>query len=267
MKFNMLHHHTLKGFAALVCLAGIASQGQLHAQKKSPPYSTKLSVLTFVDTGKISMLRWLKANGEIDEGRECRVLISSSSILHPVNYSGPREMTLCSLKPKTDTGDEKNHTPLARVKLPNSRHTLVLLLPQVKGKAADLPYRAVAIDSAIPRFENGCRYLFNFTHLPIRGIMGKTPFDPKAKDNKRFTIKGGGSAILTPLDSNAPAGTGRQIYIGYRNTDTGEWNRMVSSRWFRTPGKRKFVFFYLGTQSATPLMKIVAEAAPLPDQD
>lgn len=266
MKSNMYLHRATTGFAALVCLVLSASQGSLHAQQKPQPHRTKLSVLTFVDTGEVSMLRWLKASGEIDEGGDRQVLISSSSILHPVKYVGPRVLTLCV--PGSAAGDtQQGHTPLARVRLPNSRHTIVLLLPRAKNAASVPTYRAVAIDSAIPKFKNGSRYLFNFTKIPIRGIMGETPFNPKAKTNKHFTIKGGGKKVLTPLESDAPARAGRQIYIDYQDGDTRQWRRMVSSRWFRTPGKRKFVFFYLDAESATPRMKIIAEAAPLPDED
>ncbi|WP_435894785.1 hypothetical protein [Oceaniferula spumae] len=266
----MPHRLTIIRIVSLIFLVLISSHGEIPAQEKAPIHKTKLSVLSFANTGDLSELRWLKTNGELDEGADSKVLISSSSILHPVDYSGPRVITLCVPNHAAKVGandDGKSHTPLAKVTLPISQKTIVLLLPPVKNAVSGLAYRAVAIDAATPDFKNGSRYLFNFTQPPIRGIMGETPFQPDAPKNKHFRIEGGGKTILTALDSSAPAREGRQIYIDYHDASTKEWKRMVSSRWFRTPGKRKLVFFYLDARSPSPRMKIISEAAARPDEN
>lgn len=262
--------HIPRHITTMASLAGMlvfSSLGKLDAQDSQPLHHTQLSVLSFANTADHGKLRWLKTGDKLDEKATSRVFVSSSSILDPVKYSGPRTLTLCipDSSGRSSEGDDKiAYTPLAKVTLPSSKKVIVLLLPRAKNSSSELPYRALAIDGSTPRFSNGSRYIMNFTKLPVRGVMGRTPFLPNSKKNKRFLVQGGKKTILPALDSSAPAREGRQAYVEYYDATSKQWIRITSARWFHSPNKRKFVFIYLHPGSSTPQLKIISENIPQP---
>lgn len=228
---------------------------QLSAQQKDKnTHRTNLSIFVLHYDAALTQLHWLDKEGSLN--KKTSISTSTSSILTPIKYKGPKVITLCSVK-KNAAPDDIQFTPVAKVNLPVSKNTILILIPNSKAKTgtpSKFPYRAIAIDDSDTRFIAGSRWVFNFTQAPIRGITGEVPFEPTRKNNNRFILKTGKSTIVKSLSGK----TFNQIYLEQKNPATKQWERFKSSRWFSTPNKRKFVFIYQ-KGNTTPRLKIASQ--------
>jgi len=238
----------------------LALTSMLSAQKKdTTEHLTKLSIFVLKYDESLTQLHWLDSTGKLDKGTPINT--STSSIMAPIKYKGPKKMTLCSLK-KNATPEGVQFTPVAKVTLPESKNTILILIPSSPKKKSEkgwLPYRAVAIDDNDKKFIAGSRFVFNLTNSPVRGITGEVPFQPSRKDNNRFVLEAGKSTIVKSLSGK----TFNQIYLEQRAPASKEWKRFKSSRWFHMPNRRKFVFIYQ-QGNTPPRLKIVSQNMTTP---
>ena len=116
----------------LYCILLTLSATILNAQKEdSSVHRTKLSILVLQYHESLNQIYWLDKKGEIDKDNSLHT--STSSIIAPIKYKGPKVITLCALKQKPNP-DGSLYTPIAKASLPASKNTIIILIPNSKKK-------------------------------------------------------------------------------------------------------------------------------------
>ncbi len=251
----------------LIYLLVLLLPGLLAAQDKPvKTHKTNLSIVVMRYNEALNQLYWTNTKGEVDKSKS--IMTSTSSILAPAKYEGPKKLMFHSLKKIADEG-KGDFEPVASVSLPDSKNTIVIIFPNptygvndTEGKTKELPYRAVAVSDNNTKFTLGSRFLLNLTAKPIRGMTGEIPFYVKAENNNRFILKPGESTIVTNLSGK----TSNQVYIESYDEENDQWNRFKSSRWFHMPNRRKFVFIFQSGKNP-PELKIVSQSSFKPKTD
>ncbi|GAA5497397.1 hypothetical protein Rhal01_03591 [Rubritalea halochordaticola] len=215
----------------------------------------ELSILSVGGGDVPEKLHWLDASGKLAKDSGSSLLVSTSTILAPVKYTGPKILTIC-----VPDESEAGFKVLSKLKLPeDSSKLVVVLVPNRKADNEAQSYRALALPSDQARFSGGTRMVLNFTSTRLRGVIGKTPFDPNAKSNKFFYVDANASKFISEVDSHAKAGDGYQVYLEYYDQTDKKWVRFVTSRWFHNPSKKKYLFVYQTRHNNSPELKVVSE--------
>lgn len=247
--------HLLNWLLAIVMVLSKGTTASAQQTEKEG-YHTRISVINLASDFTSNRLTWFKTEGSPFNKSKDFIIVSSATIMPPVDYSGPQIMTLVD-PAMPDSKKGTSYTVIARATLPTCSQVIVAILPSEKFSPAGAPrYRCIALDAATTGFPAGSRRFCNFTPHPIRGIIGEIPFKPMAKNNKTFKITSGNSKVVSPLDPNAPSGSKMQAYIEYYDATSSQWKRIASARWFHLPSKRKLIFIFRHSGSTTPSIKI-----------
>lgn len=240
----------LLSILSLLLCASLAS-----AQSRSSSDTGRLvSVVAFEGGGDLTALYWWDDKLKLSKIEKRKLNVAHGAIAPPSLYKGGKALVLGSLT--TGVDGKPSFTPLAKVNIPLVKHVVVLLYENEAGK--ELPFTGVAFDASMDKVPMGGRLLVNFSDMPIRGIHGKDLKKVKAQGNRPFQIKPKGMKAIAAVDSNAAPLTGHRAYVEAYDKSDEQWKRFVSQRWYYTPNRRNYVFFYNRRGSSVPVMRVIS---------
>lgn len=224
----------------------------LQAAEAEAEVKTALQIVSFQPIAKVNSFYW-KTEVMKSPDKQPQVTFSSSTLLPPVEYQGPKMLTLM-----LHQGEEKGYQPVAKVNLPASaKQTIVVLIPTPKG--SKLPLRAIAMNAGLKSFKPGSRRVINLSKAPIRGEMGAKPFTRGGKKNVRFLCKPNKIVDVPALNNHAKVWASHPVILEYHGAHN-KWHVLSSSRWFHTPSQRHLVFVYYDTVRSNIILRGISDS-------
>jgi hypothetical protein len=176
------------------------------------------------------------------EGATDLVLMRGEEIVHrltmmPAMVSDPLavgrgDWVLAKITP----GAEKP-TPLITIRIPDvGKRFALALFPAAADKASDV-YQHLLIRTDGLKFGASDLYLFNFTRVPVAGLLG----------SQRFTLQPGKSEVVRPV----PPANERMYQARFFHENEGEARIFSDTRWPLAATARVFVFFLPDAQLQT----------------
>ena len=176
------------------------------------------------------------------EGATDLALLRGDEVVHrlammPAMVSDPLAMGRGDwILAKMSPGAEKP-TPLLTIRIPDAGKRFVLALFPAAGEKADAVYQQLMIRTDGIKFGASDLYLFNFTRIPVAGMLG----------TQRFTLPPGKSEVVRPV----PPENDRMYQARFYYDHEGEARLFSDTRWPLAATARVFVFFIPDPQRQT----------------
>ncbi len=220
--------------------------------------SKSLQVVSFKPVGGENRFFWNSGEKQKDADLP-EIRVSSNTLLPPVDYRGPKTLTLMH---RADGGEL---LPAARVNLPErGRRTIVVLLPA--QKEAKLPYRALALNGDLDVFKAGTRKVLNLSSYPVRGEMGANPFQRGSSKNVRFVCQAQKMVTVPVLNSQAKVLASQPVILEYYGANK-KWNTLSSTRWFHTPTQRHLIFVFFDANRRNLILRGISDTVAADTRD
>jgi len=247
-----------------ISLFSLLSTPDLRAEDEQ--IQTLLQVISFKPVGGDNSF-FLSTSPMKSPEKQAKVRVSSNTLLPPIQYKGPRTLSLMLLDEtnQKNKGEKKAYRPMARVTLPrNCKRTIVLLIPG--NKESKLPYRAIAMDGELKNFKAGSRRFINLSNFPVRGELGAIPFKRGSKKNLRFHCKAQQIKDIPQLDPSARVLASQPVILEYFGSQK-KWNTLTSTRWFHTPTQRHLIFVYFDSQRRNLILRGISDTVAADTRD